>query len=228
MIKVFLGYDRREPVLFSVLSHSIHQHATQPVSITPLLLPQLGETYHRERSSLQSTEFSFSRFLVPYLCDYEGWAVFMDNDMIVKDDLSKLWALRDDRYAVQVVKHDHQPIADTKFRGSIQTKYEKKNWSSVMLFNCARCKALTVDYVNNATGLQLHQFKWLESEQEIGELPHRWNHLVGYDKHDEDVSVIHYTEGGPYFPETEHCEYAQDWLLARDSMNAVGVTPPAL
>src|SRR3546814_1870187 len=105
----------------------------------------------------------------------------MDDDMLVLDDIAKLWALRDDRYAVQVVKHDHVPQEDVKFLDKVQTKYEKKNWSSVMLFNCARCTALTPDYVNSATGLELHQFKWLGDDGLIGEIPHRWNYLADYD-----------------------------------------------
>ncbi len=223
MIKVFVGYDRREPVLFSVLSHSIHSHATQPVSITPLILSELQQVYRREASSLQSTEFSFSRFLVPYLCDYQGWALFLDNDMIVQSDLTELWNLRDEQYAVMCVKHNHNPTEERKFRNSVQTRYEKKNWSSVMLFNCAKCKALTVDYVNEASGLALHQFKWLESDDLIGGLPGRWNHLVDYDPDREDIDLLHYTSGGPYFEEYKECGYAQAWIKAKEAMLQVGV-----
>jgi hypothetical protein len=157
MIKVFVGYDQSEAVSFNVLSHSIQSNSSVPVAIIPVRLSQLGGVFNRERNALQSTEFSFSRFLVPYLCDYEGWAIFMDCDMLVKADIKELWDQRDDRYAVQVVKHDHQPEENVKFLGAVQTKYEKKNWSSVMLFNCKKCKALTPDYVNTASGLQLHR-----------------------------------------------------------------------
>ena len=132
--------------------------------------------------------------------------------MLVMDDIARLWALRDERYAVQVVKHMHVPREDVKFLGEKQTKYEKKNWSSVMLMNCARCKALTPEYVNTATGLELHQFKWLESDALIGELPHEWNHLVGYDAPRRGVSLAHFTIGGPYFPEYRDCEYAREWF----------------
>ena len=162
MIRVFIGFDPRETVAFHVLSQSIQARASQPVAITPVMLSQLEGLMTRERNPLQSTDFSFSRFLTPYLCDYDGWAVFMDCDMLVLQDMAKLWALRDDNYAVQVVKHDHVPEEDTKFLGAPQTRYEKKNWSSVMLFNCAKCKALTPDYVNTADGLDLHRFHWLQ------------------------------------------------------------------
>ncbi|MDE1463518.1 glycosyltransferase [Spartinivicinus poritis] len=218
MIRVFIGYDRAEAAAFNVLSHSIHTHASQPVSITPLMLSQLHNTFTRERDPLQSTDFSFSRFLVPYLCNYQGWAIFMDCDMIVKEDINKLWSLRDSRFAVQVVKHCHEPANQRKFLNHVQTRYQKKNWSSVMLFNCERCKALTPDYVNQASGLALHQFKWLGTDDLIGELPRRWNHLVGYDAANEDIALLHYTEGGPYFDEYQQCEYAEDWFAARDRM----------
>lgn len=218
MIRVFIGFDPREDVAFSVLAHSIHRRSSQPVAIAPVTLSQLGDVYRRARNPLQSTEFSFSRFLTPYLCGYEGWAVFMDCDMLVLDDIAKLWALRDEAYAVQVVKHVHVPKEDVKFLGAVQTKYEKKNWSSVMLMNCGRCRALTPDYVNAATGLELHQFKWLGDDGLIGELPERWNHLVGYDAPRKDAALVHYTIGGPYFDEYAGCEYAREWHAERDSM----------
>jgi len=221
MIRVFVGYDSREAVAFSVLAHSINSRASQPVSITPVMLSQLRATFRREHHALQSTQFSFSRFLVPYLCDYEGWAIFMDCDMLMLDDTAKLWALRDDRYAVQVVKHVHVPKEDVKHLGEKQTKYEKKNWSSVMLMNCAKCKALTPDYVNRASGLELHQFKWLEGEGLIGELPPEWNLLVGYDAARKDASLVHFTTGGPYFNEYRDCDYADQWRAEKSAMEAV-------
>ncbi len=211
MINVFIGYDPREAVAFSVLAHSIHMRSSQPVSISPLMLSQLKGVYTRERHPLQSTDFSFTRFLTPYLSGYNGWSVFMDCDMLVLDDIAKLWSLRDERYAVQVVKHNHVPKEDIKFLGAKQTKYEKKNWSSVILFNNAKCRALTPAYVNTATGLELHQFKWLGNDDLIGEIPHRWNHLVGYDVPTPEASLVHYTIGGPYFEEYQDCEYAEEW-----------------
>lgn len=218
MIRVFIGFDPRETVAYNVLAHSINARASQPVTIAPLALSQLGGLYTRERNPLQSTDFSFSRFLTPYLSGYEGWSVFMDCDMLMRDDIAGLWALRDERYAVMCVKHDHQPREDTKFLGAVQTKYEKKNWSSVMLFNNARCRALTPEYVNRATGLELHQFKWLGNDELIGSLPQRWNHLVGYDQRAADAALVHYTLGGPYFDEYVDCEYAKEWQHERTAM----------
>ena len=217
-INVFIGYDPREAVAFSVLSHSIHRHASQPVTITPLLLSQLGEIMTRERHPLQSTDFSFSRFLTPYLSGFAGWSLFMDCDMVMLEDIAKLWELRDDRFAVMCVQHHHVPTEETKFLGEAQTTYAKKNWSSVMLFNNAKCKALTPDYVNTASGLELHQFKWLESEELIGALPQRWNHLVDVNDRQPDRAVLHYTIGGPYFDGYRECDYADDWFAERDAM----------
>jgi lipopolysaccharide biosynthesis glycosyltransferase len=224
MIRVFIGYDSREAVAFHVLSHSIHARASQPVEISPLLLSQLKGVFHRENHPLQSTEFSFSRFLVPHLSNYQGWSLFCDCDMLMLDDISKLWSLRNDQYAVQVVKHEHDPKEDKKFLGQPQSKYEKKNWSSVILFNNARCKALIPEYVNTASGLELHQFKWLNDDSLIGELPARWNHLVDYDPTlpPEDVSFLHYTEGGPYFEDYRDCSYSDLWFVERDAMGCSG------
>lgn len=218
MINVFIGYDPREAVAFNVLSHSIHSRSSRPVRITPLMLSQLDGLMWRERNPLQSTDFSFSRFLTPYLSNFEGWSIFMDCDMLVLDDIARLWELRDDRYAVMCVKHDHQPSEDIKFLDAVQTRYQKKNWSSVMLFNNAKCRALTPEYVNTASGLELHQFKWLEGDHLIGEIPHRWNHLVGYDAPSRAAALVHYTTGGPYFNEWHDCEYSAEWRQDREAM----------
>ena len=189
------------------------------------MLSQLHDTFKREKHPLQSTEFSFSRFLTPYLSSYTGWSVFMDCDMLMLEDIARLWELRDERYAVMVVKHEHVPRETQKFLGMPQSRYEKKNWSSVMLFNNARCRALTRDYVSSASGLDLHQFRWLASENEIGALPKRWNHLVDYDPPDADAALVHYTLGGPYFAEYANCEYADEWRAEKERMLAVASRP---
>jgi len=227
VIRVFIGYDSRETVAYNVLAHSINRHASAPVAVAPVMLSQLEGVFRRDKNPLQSTEFSFSRFLVPWMCDYQGWAIFMDCDMLVREDIAKLWALRDERYAVQVVKHSHVPKEEVKFLGAIQTKYEKKNWSSVMLINCAKCKALTPEFVNTASGMELHQFKWLANDGLIGELPSRWNHLVAYDPHRTDASLLHYTIGGPWFKEYENTEYADEWFAEKSRMLSTPVSKVA-
>jgi hypothetical protein len=218
MIRIFIGFDARETAAWHVLTHSIMARASEPVSFTPLALDNLKPVFNRERNPLQSTDFAFSRFLTPYLSGYEGWSIFMDCDMLVLDDIARLYALRDERYAVMCVKHDHQPKETIKFLGATQTSYEKKNWSSVMLFNNAKCRALTPDYVNTASGLELHQFKWLGDDAQIGELPRRWNHLVGYYSEDAAAANVHYTLGGPYFDDYRDCEHADAWRTEREAM----------
>jgi Glycosyl transferase family 8 len=212
LVKVFIGYDRRIPVAFTTLAHSITKHSSLPVGIVPINLKNIRNHFHRKADPLQSTEFSFSRFLTPFLSNYDGWSLFMDNDIVVREDIRRLWDLRDDQYAVMCVKHDHQPEGQTKFLGEKQTRYQKKNWSSVMLFNNPRCRALTPDYVNSATGLELHQFKWLEGDEMIGELPAKWNYLANCTKGVLNPSAIHYTEGGPYYPDYQNTEFAREWF----------------
>jgi len=212
MINIFIGYDSKEKVAFSTLSYSILKNSTKPISITPIYLNNIKDDFVRERNNLSSTEFSFSRFIIPHLMNYQGWALFMDCDMLMKADVSELWRLRDDRYAVQVCKHDYTPKEKTKFLGQTQTAYPKKNWSSVMLMNCKKCTQLTPNYVNRASGLELHQYKWLEGDHLIGELPLEWNWLVGEYEHKEDVKNVHYTKGGPWFEEYKNCDYSQDWF----------------
>ena len=223
MINVFIGYDTKEKVSFSVLSYSILKNSTQPVSITPIYLDNIKDDFVRERNNLSSTEFSFSRFITPHLMNYQGWALFMDCDMLMKADINELWRLRDDRYAVQVCKHDYTPKSTVKFLNQKQTVYPKKNWSSFMLMNCKKCTTLTPDYVNKASGLELHQFKWLEGDHLIGDLPLEWNWLVGEYEHKDDVYNVHYTKGGPWFEDYAKCDYSQDWFRNLEESNGSGV-----
>lgn len=212
MIKVFIGYDSKEKAAFSALSYSIIKNSTKPIAITPIYLLNIKDHFFRERNSLSSTEFSFSRFIIPHLMNYKGWAIFMDCDMLMLADINELWELRNNDYAVQVCKHNYTPDCDVKFLGQIQTVYPKKNWSSLMLINCTKCVALTPEYVNNATGLELHQFKWLEDESLIGNLPLEWNWLAGEYPYKQNVKNIHYTKGGPWFEDYKDTDYADEWF----------------
>ena len=218
MINVFIGYDSKVKIAYHVLAESILKHSSEPVSINPIYLPNLQKIHYRKQNVLASTEFSFSRFLVPYLMNYQGWAVFMDSDMVMISDIAELWQLRNEKYAVQVCKHEYTPNAKKKFLNNTQTIYAKKNWSSLMLINCSQCKTLTTDYVNTATGLELHQFKWLKDESLIGEIPLEWNWLVGEYPYNDNVKNIHFTEGGPYFKEYENCQYSKKWYKIYNEM----------
>ncbi len=210
-IQIYIGYDAVESCAFYTLAHSIFKYAKSPVTITQVALHQLRSVHDREWAPKQSNEFSFSRWLVPWLSGYTGWSIWLDCDMLLTTDIAELWALRDANYAVQVVKNKHIVHTNTKYLGRPQSPYTKKNWSSMMLFNNARCAALTPEYVNTAHGLDLHQFKWLPNDNHIGPLPGVWNHLVGVHEHNPAAKIVHYTLGGPYFTAYQDCKYAQDW-----------------
>lgn len=214
MIDVFIGFDEKEEVAFHVLSSSIHKYSSKPVRITPIRLSQLKDIFNRDNNKLQSTEFSFSRFLVPYLSEYKGYSIFMDCDMLFFEDINKLWNQMDDKYSVMVAKHNYKPKDDIKFLNNKQSSYEKKNWSSMMIFNNEKCKSLTPEYVNTASGLELHQFKWLENDNLIGEIDLKWNFLVDEYPYEKDIFNAHYTLGGAYFKEYENCSYADKWKQA--------------
>jgi hypothetical protein len=185
-LRVFIGFDDRQPLSLNVLQYSIFRRSSWPVQISPLVIEQLPIT----RRGL--TPFTFTRFLVPWLCNYEGWALFMDCDMLVRDDIAKLFAMADDRYAVMVTKNRM-----------------RLEWASVMLFNCARCRVLTPQYVSTAEGL--HGINWVQ-EVEIGALPPEWNHIVGYDPPRPGAANVHYSQGMPLMPEVQGCEYSSEWM----------------
>ena len=221
-IPIFIGVDPRERAATNVLIDSLVQQSSAPLAITPLITPQLEtqKLYWRERDPKQSTAFSFTRFLVPHLMGYQGWAIFMDCDMLARGDIAELWALRDDRFALMCVQHEHVPGETVKFLGEVQSAYPKKNWSSLMLLNCSRCTALSIDYVNSATGLELHRFHWLSGDHEIGAIPEGWNHLVAVQNPSkaEAAPLLHWTLGGPWFKaqRTMGGELAAEWFTARD------------
>ena len=152
--------------------------------------------------------------------NFDGWAIFMDCDMLCQDDIAKLWNQRDEKYSIMCVKHNHEPKEKVKFLGEVQTTYPKKNWSSLMLMNCSKCKSLSLDYVNNATGLDLHRFNWLTSENEIGGIEGSWNSLVeDFKDGNENSSLIHWTLGGPWFKDQRDLnnDLCSKWFQARES-----------
>ena len=216
MIRVFVGQDDVENVAYHVLSNSIIRNSTEPVSIAPIKLSNLVDIYDRVPDENASNEFSLSRFLVPYLCNFDGYAIFMDCDMLMRADISELWAMRDPTKSVQVVKHDYTPKTKTKFLGQTQHDYPRKNWSSVMLFNCKKCKYLTPHYINTAPPKELHRFYWADS---IGELPKEWNHLVGEYAPDKKAKLAHFTIGGPYFHDYRDTEFSDEWFGEYERLN---------
>jgi len=226
VLKIFIGYDTREDVAFRTLAYSIRKRASVPVSIAPIKLKEVREQglYTRERGPTESTEFSLTRFLVPALSGYKGWSVFMDCDMLCRTDIAGLTAEigRQADKSLLVCHHDYTPSPQRKFLNQIQTAYPRKNWSSVMVMNNERCRALTPEYVNAASGLDLHRFNWLKAGDAIGELELEWNWLVTEYAYNPDARIAHFTRGGPWFDEYRDCDYADEWFRERDSMGSSG------
>lgn len=211
--KIFIGYDSREVNAYNACVNSVLDNSRANYNLIPLKLNTLRELgiYTRSPDPYSSTEFSFSRFLVPYLCNYNGWAVFCDCDFIFLNDLEELLCFRDDKYAVMCVQHNYTPTATVKMDGKQQLLYPRKNWSSLVLWNCSHPsnKQVTPELVNEQTGQFLHRFSWLE-DHEIGSIPLEWNWLVGWYKEPQDgkPKALHFTEGGPWFENYKDCEYS--------------------
>jgi len=209
-IRIFIGFDLGEKVAFHACSESIIARASVPVSITPLALLNLDE--YIERHGDGSNDFTYARFLVPYLCEFKGWAIFLDGDMVVRDDIAKLYAMRDDEYAAMVVKHDYKTKRHIKYRGSANHDYPRKNWSSVVLWNCGafQNRNLTPQRIGLESGSYLHRFSWLE-DRKIGSLPKEWNWLVNEYPANPQAKLLHYTLGVPDFKGCENSDHREEW-----------------
>lgn len=220
-LKIYVGWDSREDIAYQVCRHSILRRASRPVDVEPLKQPELRARglYTRPADKLSTTEFTFTRFLVPALAGYRGWALFCDCDFLWLGDIAELFALRDDRYAVMCVQHDHRPTESIKMDDRVQTRYPRKNWSSMVLYNCGHPAnaALTPAVVNAESGLFLHRFLWLDDAL-IGAVPETWNWLEGWCKKPDrgTPKVVHYTRGGPWFDNWQDVDYGALWLAERD------------
>lgn len=214
-MKVFIGYDSREDIAYKICKFSIERR-TKFCEIIPLNQQDLKNQgiYKREIDSLSSTEFTFTRFLVPYLCNYKEWVLFCDCDFLFQIDIKELFNQIDDQYAVMVVKHNYNPSEGIKMDGQKQIPYFRKNWSSLILWNCSHIanKKLTPDLVNTESGQYLHRFQWLD-DKFIGSLNHEYNWLVNWYSTPKDgiPKAIHYTEGGPWFDNYKDCEFSAHW-----------------
>lgn len=209
---IAIGYDPKESAVYHVLQQSILSLCSEPVTFVPLHSQMLRFDGQQDGTNA----FIYSRFLVPYLMGYEGWALYMDSDMMFRDDPAKLWALRDESKAVMCVQHDYETSVTRKFIGtpmeSPNTNYPRKNWSSLVLWNCghARNRILTKQFVGESGGRVLHRFSWL-SDEEIGSIPKTWNHLVGEYPKDNSAKNVHFTLGAPGFWYYRDCDYADEW-----------------
>ena len=217
-VKIYIGFDQRESVAYHTFVQSLIDHASIPLDITPLAVKTLKG--YEEKHEDKSNDFVYSRFLTPFLNDFKGWAIFVDGDMICQTDIKELLDLRDNSKALQVVKHDYKTKANQKYLGNINQDYPRKNWSSVILWNCEhpKHKLLTPDFIANESGKYLHRFSWLE-DNEIGELPKEWNWLVTEYPNNEQANIIHYTLGTPCFKDYRNTEMADIWLKKYDRLN---------
>lgn len=225
-MKIFVGYDVKDDKAYQVLCQSIYAHTKDPVEIIPIKDHELrwkklfwrsyrvnedGQMWDDRDGKPFSTMFSFTRFCVPMMNDFrDEWVIFMDADMMVRDDIGELFDAADRSKAVNVVQHRHEPNEKTKMGGLVQTLYERKNWSSLMVMNTARCKGLDPYTVNNMPGAYLHGMKWTPDDQ-IGSLPESWNWLEGWSSPTISPRNVHFTRGTPDMPGCENVLYADEW-----------------
>jgi lipopolysaccharide biosynthesis glycosyltransferase len=214
IIPVFIGYDPREAIAFHVCANSIIRNSSRPVSIIPVALNLFKD--YSETHTDGSNHFIYTRFLVPYLMSWTGSAIFIDGDMIVRGDIAELWDLRDLGKDVMVVKHDYKTKMKTKYLGSKNEDYPRKNWSSVILWNCSTFpnRKLTPEFVQGQPGSFLHRFSWLDDER-IGELPIEWNWLPDEFGPNPDAKLLHYTLGTPSFHEFADTPQSEEWHRER-------------
>lgn len=224
-MKLYVGFDPREAITYHVFCQSVIEHGSILPEFIPLHAPMLANFDGQQDGT---NAFIFSRYLIPSLQCYEGWAIFCDGDMIVTDDIAKLWALRDDRYAVMVVKHDYKTKHRRKYLGTPlendNVDYPRKNWSSVVLWNCGHPsnRILSRNFVSEAGSKFLHRFTWLRDE-EIGEIPQEWNHLV-LEYENKNAKLLHHTLGTPAFREYADSDMGWHGYLMR-ALNAAGENP---
>jgi lipopolysaccharide biosynthesis glycosyltransferase len=214
IIPVFIGYDPREAIAYHVCANSIIRNSSRPVSIIPVALNLFKD--YSETHNDGSNHFIYTRFLVPYLMSWTGSAIFIDGDMIVRGDIAELWDLRDISKDVMVVKHDYKTKMKTKYLGSKNEDYPRKNWSSVIVWNCNSFpnRKLTPEFVQSQPGSFLHRFSWLDDER-IGELPIEWNWLPDEFGPNPDAKLLHYTLGTPSFHEFADTPQSEEWHRER-------------
>lgn len=222
-IKLVIGWDKREAVGGHVFLQSVIERCSLPVEVTvltPKLLSSMGV------GTDGTNAFSKARFLTPYLCWFDGYAIFVDGvDMLCQGDLAEVWDLRDFRSAVQVVKHDYIPKNSKKYVGtdmeSDNEPYPRKQWSSVVLWNCGYMghRQLTPHFVDQQSGKYLHRFSWIPDDR-IGDIPKEWNHLVDEANQSVNAKLIHFTNGIPGFSYYENTEHSDEWKKAWADMNA--------
>ena len=205
-----VGFDQREAIAYHTFCQSILEKSTIPIQFIPLAINSLY--FYNENHNDGSNNFIYSRFLTPFICDFKGFAVYADGDMICNADISELADLFDTSKAVQLVKHDYKTKRSIKYFGNENKNYPRKNWSSVVIFNCQhpRNKVLTPQFIQEHDGAFLHRFQWLQDD-EIGELDSTWNYLALEYKPRKDAKLIHYTLGTPCLVDFKEAEMSDIW-----------------
>tara|TARA_B100000900_G_C20528766_1_gene695389 strand:- start:99 stop:884 length:786 start_codon:yes stop_codon:yes gene_type:complete len=243
---VYIGYDEKEDTAYEVLKFSLERIATKPIRVVPIkknLIERMG-IYTRKSNMIHgqqydeidgkpfSTEFSFSRFLVPALNMYQGYALYMDCDMYIRADVNELFELCENSYyPLWCVKHKYEPKKGIKMDGKEQQPYPRKNWSSLMMFNCSHevNEKLTPEAVNTKSGRWLHTFQWLpDKEADIGTIPEEWNWLDNHSSEDIEAKNVHFTTGGPWFNKwgssrEKDTKYAVEWSNDADWLQIRGL-----
>ncbi|QDC46556.1 glycosyltransferase [Candidatus Methylopumilus universalis] len=217
-IKIVVGFDQREAIAYHTFSQSVLEKSSLPVLFLPLSMNTLKG--YKETHNDKSNDFVYSRFLTPYLHNFEGWAIFADGDMVCQSDIKELWDLRDETKALQVVMHDYKTKFNQKYLGNTNENYPRKNWSSLILWNCShpKHKVLTPDFISSQTGKYLHRFSWLDDE-DIGELPIDWNWLAIEYPNNPKAKIIHYTLGTPCFKDYRNTDMSGMWLEVQKKVN---------
>jgi lipopolysaccharide biosynthesis glycosyltransferase len=213
-IPIFVGYDPREAIAYHTCVNSIIRNSSRPVAIVPVALNLFRD--YAETHTDGSNHFIYTRFLVPYLMEYQGWAIFIDGDMILRGDIAELWDLRQYTKDAMVVKHDYKTRMKEKYLGSPNEDYPRKNWSSVILWNCnaIRNRQLDPEFVQKSTGAFLHRFSWIDDSR-LGELPPEWNWLPDEYGPNPNAKLLHYTLGTPCFDEFKHTPMNEHWHAER-------------
>jgi len=225
-LNLYIGYDTKEKIASDVCEYSVKKNSSINLTVDLLIKKNLEEKklLYRKDDKLSSTEFTFSRFLVPFLNEYKGWAIFCDCDFLWTGDIKRLLDKKDEKYAVMCVQHDYNPKSEIKMDGRQQLMYPRKNWSSMVLWNCSHPanKKIDINMVNNETGKFLHRFGWLEDKL-IGNLDYKWNWLVGWyaETSNNKPEAIHFTEGGPWFENYKNCEYSKIWSQYKEEMEKI-------
>lgn len=235
-LRIFIGYDDREKTAYEVCKYSIEKHTKSNIKIIPLYHRELRRQGYFQRPWLTqghdgnrmdlidgkpfSTEFSHTRFLIPELTGFKGWALFMDCDMLVRCDIKEVFDHIDDKYAAMLIKHRQVVKNSLKMNGVPQQNYHRKNWSSFMLLNCGHASNSTLkkEIVNTATGGWLHGLSWMQ-DHEIGELPSCYNWIDGTSPGNVYAKIIHYSNGGPWEQDYQDCLFADEWFRYHASLN---------